>query len=127
MLYKSLSLTCCLLITLNFSAQSTKQVEPAFSKLFSEYQNIRDFSMSSDQTEVYFTVLSLLEEVSIIVQATKNGDSWITQQLITPSGKHKELEPFLSPDGLKLYFASNLPLIDSSEVKKEFDLSLIQI
>ncbi len=122
MLYKSLSLTCCLLITLNFSAQSTKQVEPAFSKLFSEYQNIRDFSMTSDQTEVYFTVQSLLEEVSIIVQATKNGDSWVTQQLITPSGKHKDLEPFLSPDGLRLYFASNRPLIDSSEVKKDFDI-----
>ena len=122
MLYKLLSLTSCLFIIFTVSAQSTKQVELAFSELFSEYQNIRDFSMTSDGTVVYFTAQSLLEEVSIIVQATKKEGSWITQQLITPSGKFKDLEPFLSPDGLKIYFASNRPLNNASEVKKDFDI-----
>ncbi|WP_033445099.1 TolB family protein [Gillisia marina] len=122
MLYKVLSVTFCIIITFNVSGQSKKQVEPAFTNLFSEFQNVRDFSMNSDGTEVYFTAQSILEEISIIVQAIKTEDSWIKKQLITSSGKFKDLEPFLAPDGLKLYFASNRPTKDSSEVKKDFDI-----
>ncbi len=122
MLDKLLSLTSCVLIIFTVSAQSTKLVEPAFSNLFSEFQNIRDFSMTSDGAEIYFTAQSILGEVSIIIKANKNGDSWITHPLITPSGIHKDLEPFLSPDGLKLYFASNRPTKDASEIKKDFDI-----
>ncbi len=122
MLYKVLSVTFCIIITLNVSGQSKTQVEPAFTNLFSEFQNVRDFSMTSDGTEVYFTAQSILEEISIIVQAIKTEDSWIKKQLIRSSGKFKDLEPFLAPDGLTLYFASNRPTKDSSEIKKDFDI-----
>jgi len=103
-------------------SQMPRQVKPAFPELFSEFQNIRDFSMTSNGTVIYFTAQSLLEEVSLIVQATKKGDSWKTQVLLTPSGKYKDLEPFLAPDGLKLYFASNRPLDNTAEAKKDFDI-----
>lgn len=104
------------------SAQQANFVEPAFPKLLSEYQNIRDLSINQKGTTIYFTIQSQLNEVSIIVEAMKDENSWNVQQLITPSGKHKDLEPFLAPDELRLYFASNRPLLDSSEIKEDFDI-----
>lgn len=104
------------------SAQKADLVKPVFPEVFSQFQNVRDFSKNQDGTVFYFTALSHLEELSILVQSTKTGDSWKTQQLITPSGKYKDLEPFLSPDGLKLYFASNRPNLGASEAKEDFDI-----
>lgn len=107
---------------LKVSAQSPEAVQPAFEELFSEFQNIRDFTMSEDGDEIYFTAQSPLEEVSILIQAKMGDLEWEKQLFLPQSGKYKDLEPFLSPDGLKLYFASNRPLENSSEIKNDFDI-----
>ncbi len=122
MLNKFLALFFSVLLAPIVCAQTSETVKPAFPMLFSEFQNIRDFSMTPDGKEAYFTAQSFLEEISVIVQANKTGDSWKKQPLLKPFGKFKDLEPFLAPDGLKLYFASNRPLKGSSEIKKDFDI-----
>lgn len=110
------------LCTLFGYTQTAKPVTPVLPDLLSQFENIRDFCMTSDGTEIYFTAQSPLQEVSIIVRANNTGSSWNSELLLNPSGKHEDLEPFLAPDGLKLYFASNRPLNNSSEIKKDFDI-----
>ncbi|WP_321538323.1 hypothetical protein [Flavobacterium piscinae] len=45
--------------------------------------------------------------------------------MVSFTGKYKDLEPFLSTDGLKLYFASNRPLTESGE-PKDFDIWYVE-
>ncbi|MGB1042748.1 MAG: TolB family protein [Tenacibaculum sp.] len=89
---------------------------------FKDFPNVRDFSLSSNQDEMYFTVESYLKEYSFIVFSKKVNGKWQTPETVSFSGQHKDLEPFLSPDGLKLFFASNRINNTSSEIKKDIDI-----
>lgn len=123
---KTFPLLLLFLINIKFFAQSPEAVKPAFQELFSEFENLRDFSMSTDGKEVYFTAQSPMEEVSVLVQANMGETAWEKRLFLPHSGQYKDLEPFLSPDGLKLYFASNRPLNNSSEAKKDFDIWVLE-
>lgn len=122
MIKRLLSILCCILLASSTTAQTKNNVSFALHELLSEFQNIRDFSMSSDGKEVYFTAQDISNEVSVIIRADKIDSSWAKQLLLTPSGMYKDLEPFLAPNGLKLYFASNRPLSGSKEIKEDFDI-----
>ncbi len=91
-------------------------------ELFKDLPNVRDFSMTKDQDEFYFTVESYAKEYSFIAYSKKVNDKWTTPEAVSFSGQHKDLEPFLSPDGLKLFFASNRKNNTSSELKKDMDI-----
>ena len=98
------------------------QITPAFESLNS-FPKIRDLSLSENQKEAYFTVQSPMEEVSIIATSTIKDGVW-SKPVPVPfsTGKFKDLEPFLSPDGLSLYFASNRPLSEENQTTKDFDI-----
>ena len=49
----------------------------------------------------------------------------ILKWLIFP-GKYFDIEPFLSSDGLKLFFASNRPLASTDEKTKDFDIWYVE-
>ncbi len=89
-------------------AQQSSSVEPVYQDLLSEFPNIRDFTISQSEDEAYFTALSPSGELSFIVRIDKRNNSW-TKEIASFSGQYTDLEPFLSPDGLKLFFASNRP------------------
>ncbi|WP_440120581.1 TolB family protein [Tenacibaculum sp. Ill] len=91
-------------------------------ELFNGLPNVRDFSMSKNQDEFYFTVESYLKEYSFIAYSKKVNGEWKKPEVVSFSGQYKDLEPFLSPDGLKLFFASNRNNNDSGEVKKDMDI-----
>lgn len=88
--------------------------------------NVRDFTLSRTGTEAYFTVLSPQEEISAIVVTKKEKGTWSEPVFASFSGKYRDLEPFLSPDGLKLYFASNRPLGDNNDKTKDFDIWMVE-
>lgn len=102
-------------------SQNTPIVEPAFEAL-SSYTNIRDFTLSAPGDEGYFTLQSPMGEVSVLVRIQLKDNKWQKAEMVPFSGKYKDLEPFISPDGLKLYFASNRPLLDSLTQPKDFDI-----
>ncbi|MFT7899174.1 hypothetical protein VBY74_04235 [Tenacibaculum ascidiaceicola] len=91
-------------------------------QLFNGLPNVRDFSMNKNQNEFYFTVESYLKEYSFIAYSKKVNGKWLEPKVASFSGQYKDLEPFLSPDGLKLFFASNRKNNDSGEVKKDMDI-----
>lgn len=115
-----------LLISSLFSyGQNTPVVEPAFD-LSSYFSNIRDFTLSSTGDEAYITVQSSLGEISVLVELEKSGDEWMPKRILPFSGKYKDLEPFLSRDNLRLYFASNRPKPDSTNVSDDFDIWYVE-
>jgi hypothetical protein len=91
-------------------------------QLFNGLPNVRDFSMNKNQNEFYFTIESYLKEYSFIAYSKKVNGKWLEPMVASFSGQYKDLEPFLSPDGLKLFFASNRKNNDSGEVKKDMDI-----
>ena len=110
---------------LKMYSQETQKVEPAFG-IFSKYPNVRDLTISSSGDEAYFTIQSPLEEISIIASIKKRNGIWLEPEMIDFSGRHRDLEPFLSPNNLKLYFASNRPLHDSFSESKDFDIWYVE-
>lgn len=99
-----------------------QKAEMFLPELFENLPNIRDFSMTKNQDEFYFTVESYAKEYSFIAYSKKINDKWSTPKAVNFSGQYKDLEPSLSPDGLKLFFASNRKKNTSSEAKKDIDI-----
>lgn len=103
-----------------FSQQNN--VVPFQPELFSQFPNVRDITMSADGAEMYFSAQSLLGETSTIIQVRKENGKWGEPTIASFSGKWKDLEPFLAPDGLRLYFVSERPLEAESAQAKDYDI-----
>lgn len=88
------------------------------------FQNVRDFCISAENNEAYFTIQSPNQEISQIV-CVKNGN-WQKPELVSFCDEYSYLEPFLSYDGKKLYFASNRPKNDSVKTKNDYDIWFVE-
>lgn len=102
------------------------KVKPFLPELFSQFINVRDFTMSANEKEAYFTLLSPARELSVIIKIQKEGKVWNTPEIASFSGQYTDLEPFLSPDGMRLYFASNRPISKDSTKTKDFDIWYVE-
>lgn len=88
------------------------------------FQNVRDFCISAENNEAYFTIQSPNQEISQII-CVKNGN-WQKPELVSFCDEYSYLEPFLSYDGKKLYFASNRPKNDSVKTKNDYDIWFVE-
>lgn len=89
----------------------------------SDYSNIRDFTISSDGNEAYITVQNPTEERRTICRITKSNGVWSKPIPAPFSGNSKDLEPYLSPNNLRLYFVSNRP---NSFEKENYDIYYVE-
>lgn len=69
-------------------------------------------AVSTDGTELYYTVSSFDNTVSSIVEVQNVNGHWTSPEVTAFSSSSRDIEPFLSPDDQRLYFASNRPLND---------------
>ncbi|SHG86101.1 TolB family protein [Winogradskyella jejuensis] len=130
----SLSLLFSCNETLKQEADTTKEepevkkegVQPFAENIFSQYTNVRDFTINTTEDEAYFSLQSPGRELSIIMKMKKENNVWQTPEISNFSGKYTDLEPFLSPDNLKLYFASNRPVVKDSTATKDFDIWYVE-
>lgn len=113
-----------LLIQMTYGQDKNKTV-PFLPEFFSEFQNVRDFTISNAEDEAYFTVQSPLGEVSVILMIKKKDHIWEKPEIAPFSGKFNDLEPFLSPDGLKLFFTSNRPF-NANDKAKDYDIWYVE-
>nr|WP_299067782.1 hypothetical protein [uncultured Allomuricauda sp.] len=113
---------CC--ISSVFSQKMVK-VEPAL-QILKNFDKVRDLTMNTLGTEAYFTIQSADEAISVICKSHKEDGEWLTPTITSFSGKHKDLEPFLSPDNLRLYFVSTRALNDSISEPKDFDIWYVE-
>lgn len=101
------------------------QVEPAL-EILKDFDKVRDFTLSNNQTEAYVSAQSNLEEKSVILRISKENGKWENVTIASFSGKYKDLEPFLSPDNLKLFFVSNRPEHQDSTNVKDVDIWFVE-
>jgi hypothetical protein len=100
--------------------------EPFLPEVFSRFPNVRDIAISPDGNEIYFSVQSYVDEISFIAWIKKINGTWSNPEIVSFSGKYFDLEPFLSSDGLKFYYASNRPLDATGDKPKDFDIWYVQ-
>lgn len=78
--------------------------------LISTNLNERDMTISADGSEMYYTLLSNQNVFSTILYRKKlSSGSWSPPEVAPFSGRYRDLEPSLSPDGSKLFFSSDRP------------------
>lgn len=82
--------------------------------------NERDFAISPDGTEIYFTIATPKSTFQTIVFCKKIKGEWSKPSIASFAGNYSDLEPAFSADGKTLYFASNRPL--SGDQIKDFDI-----
>lgn len=88
--------------------QSTS-IQNLLEQSFQPLPNVRDLCISNDKSTYYLTVESFIKEQSAIYQIVKRDDK-TKAELMPFSGQYKDMEPALSPDNLRLYYASNRPI-----------------
>ena len=115
-----------LLVTSISNSQNKNQITPFLPEIISNFPNVRDLTISKTGNEAYFTVQSYMGDLSTIVLITKENNKWIQPEIVKFSGRFHDTEPFLSPNGLKLYFASNRPIISSETKTKDFDIWYVE-
>lgn len=103
---------------------SSAQVFPAFPELI-DFPKVRDLAMNSTGTEIWLTIQTPLEEWSAIATMKQIDGRWSAPELMSFSGQWTDMEPFLSPDGLHLYFVSNRPLHPDSTKAKDMDIWVV--
>ncbi len=96
-----------------------------FPNKISTFLNERDFTMSYDGKEVYFTRSNFNNKKRFIAHVKFDGEKWGNIQIVSFSGIFNDLEPFLSPDGQKLFFSSNRDIHQKSE-KKDYDIWYVE-
>ncbi|MES2478343.1 MAG: hypothetical protein V4561_04610 [Bacteroidota bacterium] len=111
-----------ILLCISISAPAQK-VAPAFDWL-SRFSNTRDFTIN--KTEVYFTIQSPNEDISSIACIKKINGQWSKPELVHFTGYYRDIEPFLSNDGLRLYFSSNRPTTETDTFTKDYDIWYVE-
>ncbi len=117
---KTLFFSTLLLLQILVNAQSIPSPELLNPRL-NVFLNVRDFTISDTKDEAYFTIQSPDQQISQMVMLKKNKDQWETPTLLSFCDSFNYMEPFLSPNGNRLYFASDRPLI-AGESRKDFDI-----
>jgi WD40-like Beta Propeller Repeat len=80
----------------------------------------RDGVFSKDGKEFFYTVWALERGTLVTMKMNENGE-WSSPAVASFSGKYSDIEPFITPDGQKLYFASQRPLTGEGEAK-DYDI-----
>jgi len=122
------------LLTLSGSVAGQSEIDlknvPAEAVLLAEGfistpMNERDFALSPDGTEIYYTISTPQSSFQTIVCIRKNKNGkWSNPEVVSFAGKFSDLEPALSADGKKLYFASNRPVVGNKP--KDFDIWIVE-
>ncbi len=115
-----LYLVICFTTRTSLSAQAPQLVESLATPV-----NERDFTVSPDGSEAYFTRSHFDNKTRFIVRAENVSGEWTNPEIASFSGRFNDLEPFFSPDGNRIYFASNRTA-DQKGVKGDFDIWYVE-
>ncbi len=93
--------------------------------IISRFPNVRDFCVSKKGTEAYFTSKNVDESNATIIKIAGYGKYWFKTKIAPFSGKYNDLEPFLTPDGLRLFFSSDRP-INALDTVRDYDIWYVE-
>ncbi len=105
--------------------QAPLQAELLGDGVVSTGMNERDFAISPDGKELYYTISTPQSTVQTIVWMKKNSQGkWSAPEVVPFAGIYSDLEPAFSTDGKRLYFSSNRPVTGSDP--KDFDIWVVE-
>lgn len=81
-------------------------------------------SFTPEGNTVYFTKNHFGKRLGIIVLSWYSNGNWSEPEVAPFSGRYTDYDPFVSPDGGKLYFVSNRPLEGTKP--KDFDVWVVE-
>ncbi len=110
-----------IIIVHSLKGQENSLVVPALVEMV-EFTNIRDFTLAADGREAYVSIQSPTGDLSVLSKITKSSGHWGQPELMPFSGQYIDLEPMLTDQDRRLYFASNRPLDSTSIMPKDFDI-----
>ncbi len=85
----------------------------------------RDFALSPDESELFYTIQSPLGYFQTIVYMKKDASGrWSKPAVAAFAGMFTDLEPAFAVDGKRLYFSSNRPI--TGDKVKDFDIWYIE-
>ncbi len=123
---KKVLIITCFLFPYLIKAQINFNMPPASASLFAEGiistgLSERDFALSPDGKEIFYTLQSPQGIFQTILHMSKDAKGvWSKPAVASFAGSYSDLEPTFSPDGKKLFFVSNRPL--SGTTVKDFDI-----
>ncbi|HEY2796879.1 MAG TPA: hypothetical protein VGK26_03235 [Thermoanaerobaculia bacterium] len=84
-------------------------------------------ALEPDGQTLYFSKGSpgMKRAMWILVSHLRNG-AWTTPEIAPFSGRYSDIDPMISPDGKKLFFASTRPLEGTGADPKDFDLWVVE-
>lgn len=75
----------------------------------------RDIAISKDGTEIIYSLGDYKQSLRCLVSLKKENGDWTKGKILPFSGGHNDIEPFISPSGDKLFFASDRPTSQSDQ------------
>ncbi|UXX78717.1 hypothetical protein N7E81_15260 [Reichenbachiella carrageenanivorans] len=109
---KIFSLILLLCLSVNVSAQSPVLFMP--DTISTRYKE-RDMTISLDGNHLLYSIHNYQDDQRMIVEMKKTGKEWGQPKLVAFSGQYKDIEPMFTPDGSRLYFASDRPLFEGDQ------------
>ncbi len=107
----------------NFDLVESPQSLEIFAKdLISTHLYERDMAISPDGTELIYTLGDYKQHRRCLVLLTKAAGTWNPAEILPFSGEYQDIEPFFTPDGKRLFFASNRPMHDSISEAKDYNI-----
>ncbi len=83
--------------------------------------NERDFALSPDGTEIFYTISTPRSTFQTIVYSKRSPKGeWSAPEVASFAGEYSDLEPVFSHDGNTLFFSSNRPITGTEP--KDFDM-----
>lgn len=79
----------------------------------------RDAAFLPDYSAFYYTLWT--GRFGVILEMKRSDAGWSSPEVASFSGRYSDIEPFVSPDGRRLYFSSNRPLEAGGETK-DYDI-----
>ncbi|MGH7450132.1 MAG: hypothetical protein ACRENG_02170 [bacterium] len=77
-----------------------------------------------DGKTIYFSLNAPVNRLGVIVFSRFENGKWRTPQVAPFSGQYSDYDPFISPDGNKLFFISNRPA--DNNPKKDYDIWVVE-
>lgn len=118
-----LLITSFLLISGIASAQEEVTL---FDKKLNQFLNVRDFCISENGNEAFFTIQSPDSKISQLAYLSKENKEWSEPVLMPFCDENMYMEPFLTYDGKRLFFVSDRPNNRSTDGKKNFDIWYVE-
>lgn len=105
---------------------SAQEEVTLFYKKLNQFLNVRDFCISENGNEAFFTIQSPDSKISQLAYLSKENKEWSEPVLMPFCDENMYMEPFLTYDGKRLFFVSDRPNNSSTDGKKNFDIWYVE-